>query len=114
MQQIVDLNNDPDFQALDIGFVSIAFDTPEELSSGASEYGITSVPLASDGDGSVSQSYDVLKWSVGTGEPGHTFILVDENGQVTWIRDYGAEENGGVMYVAPSELVEQIAASLSN
>jgi len=29
MQQIVDLQNDPDFQALDVGFISIAFDSPE-------------------------------------------------------------------------------------
>ena len=31
MQQIVDLENDPAFQALDVALVSIAFDTPEEL-----------------------------------------------------------------------------------
>jgi peroxiredoxin len=113
MQQIVDLNNYPEFQSLGVGLVSIAFDSPEEQSAEAQELGIVDVPLASDADGRVSQAYDVLKWKVKTGEPGHTFILVDENGKIAWIRDYGAPENGGQMYVEPAELVAQIKGSLA-
>lgn len=113
MQQVVDLHNDPDFQSLGVGLVSIAFDSPAEQQGGVAEYGISGVPMASDSDGSVSQAYDVLKWKVGTGEPGHTFILVDQDGKIAWIRDYGAPENGGLMYVEPAELVSQIRRSLS-
>ena len=94
MQQIVDLQNDPEFQQLGVELVSIAFDSPSELAQGAAEFGITSVPLLSDSEQDVSQEYGVLKWAVATGEPGHTFILVDEDGKVVWIRDYGAPENG--------------------
>ncbi len=54
----------------------------------------------------------MLRWAVGTGEPGHTFVLVDEEGEVDWIRDYGAPENGGVMYVPVAELVEKIQSHL--
>ncbi|NIM93575.1 MAG: hypothetical protein GTO18_07675 [Anaerolineales bacterium] len=68
--------------------------------------------MLTDSDGKVSESYDVLKWAVGTGEPGHTFILVGSDGLVKWIRDYGAPENGGVMYVPVDELTSQIRAGL--
>ncbi len=48
-----------------------------------------------------------------SGEPGHTFVLVDGDGRVRWIRDYGAPENGGLMYVEVDELVAELAAQLS-
>lgn len=112
MQQIVDLSNDPEFQALDVALVSIAFDSTAELEAGAAEYGISGVPLASDADGEVSEAYGVLQWKVASGEPGHTFVLIDRDGEVAWIRDYGAPENGGVMYVPPNDLVSQIKTRL--
>ena len=114
MQQIVDLQNDPAFQQLGVELVSIAFDSPEQLAQGAQEYGISSVPLLSDTDQQVSEDYGVLQWAVGSGEPGHTFILVDQDGEVSWIQDYGAPENGGVMYVPVQELVNQIKQHLGS
>jgi hypothetical protein len=45
-----------------------------------------------------------MQWGMPTGEPGHTFVLVDAQGTVVWVRDYGAPEHGGTMYVSPSEL----------
>lgn len=108
MQQIVDLQNDPAFQALNVNLVSVAFDSQAEQAQGAVEYGISSVPLLVDGDQSVSEAYDVLQWAVKTGEPGHTFILVDGDGEIAWIQDYGAPENRGVMYVPVDELVAEI------
>lgn len=68
--------------------------------------------MASDSNGSVSESYGVLQWKVASGEPGHTFVLINSDGEVTWIRDYGAPQNGGVMYVPPQDLVSQIRANL--
>jgi peroxiredoxin len=114
MQQIVDLRNDPDFQTLDVALLSIAFDPPAEQAAGAVQYGIEGVPLTADTDGKVSEAYDVLQWAVATGEPGHTFILVDKEGKVVWIRDYGAPENGGLMWVSPQELTQQVRISLRN
>ena len=112
MQQIVDLQQDPAFQELDVAFVSIAFDSAKELAAGITQFGIEGVPMATDSDGSVSDQYGVLQWAVATGEPGHTFVLADKSGRVAWIQDYGAPENGGVMYVPPSDLVAQIQAHL--
>jgi hypothetical protein len=54
----------------------------------------------------------VLKWAAETSEPGHTFILIDESGTVSRIRDYGAPENGGIMYVIPDEITELVAEQL--
>ncbi|GAB4573053.1 MAG: hypothetical protein Kow0077_14240 [Anaerolineae bacterium] len=109
MQQVVDLQNDPAFQALGVEVLSIAFDSAEEQAAGAQAFGIQDVPLLVDDAHTVSETYDVLKWAVGTGEPGHTFILVDAEGKIAWIRDYGAPENGGLMYVPVEELRAQIA-----
>ena len=81
MQQIVDLQESPEFQDLNVAYLSIAFDSIEDLSEMAAEFG-TDIPLLTDPNGQVSASYGVLQWAVGTGEPGHTFVLVDEdNGQ---------------------------------
>ena len=44
--------------------------------------------------------------------PGHTFVLVDSIGRISWIRDYGAPEHGGLMYVAPKDLVPLVAAHM--
>jgi peroxiredoxin len=107
MQQIVDLQNDPDFQDLDVEYLSIAFDSISELAEMQRKFG-TRIPLLSDATHEVSEAYDVLQWAVVTGEPGHTFVLVDRNGNVAWVRDYGAPENGGLMYVPTDELVSQV------
>ncbi|MBC8331481.1 MAG: hypothetical protein H8E28_05825, partial [Anaerolineae bacterium] len=50
MQQIVDLQTDPAFQALDVALVSIAFDTITEQSQGGIENGIDefATPMLSD------------------------------------------------------------------
>jgi len=97
---------------MDVALLSIAFDSQAEQIAGATQTGITGTPMLIDADHRVSQTYDVLQWAVGTGEPGHTFILVDENGDIAWIRDYGAPPNG-VMYVPSSELVSQMQTALN-
>ncbi len=107
----MDLQNSPAIADLGVQVLSIAFDSAAEQAALARESGIT-VPMLVDADGAVSRAYDVLQWAAGTGEPGHTFILVNAEGAITWIRDYGAPENGGLMYVEVPELTAQIAAAL--
>ncbi len=91
----------------------MAFDSQNEQTASKLENGIT-IPMLVDAEHSVSEAYEVLQWAVGTGEPGHTFILVDANGKIAWIRDYGAPQNGGTMYVPVDELTSQISQSLEN
>lgn len=115
MQQIVDLHNDPAFQALNVEFVSIALDSVEEQQQGIAEFGIEGVPMLVDADAAVSRAYDVLKWAVASGEPGHTFILVGADGKIAWIRDYGAPDlPDRTMYVPIPDLVSQIADALGS
>lgn len=109
----MDLQTDSDFEDLNVAFVSIAFDDAEEQSAAIEEYGISDVPMLTDADHKVSEAYDVLQWAVGSGEPGHTFILVNADGEIAWIRDYGSPKlENPVMYVPPADLVEQIKDSL--
>ena len=112
MQQIVDLEADESFQALGVEILSIAFDPAGVQAGAGAEFGVRTTPLLVDADHAVSEAYDVLQWAVGTGEPGHTFVLVDAAGEIAWIRDYGAAENGGLMYVPVPDLASQVAAAL--
>ena len=49
---------------------------------------------------------------IASAEPGHTFVLVDEAGDIAWIRDYGAPENGGLMYMPPKDILGEIRSLL--
>ncbi len=115
MEQIVDLQNSPDFQALNVQLISIARDSIAEMAPEVQNLGITSVPVLSDPELAVSETYDVLQWAIENGEPSHTFILVNEEGGIAWIKDYGAPDNPNrTMYVEVEELVRYIKANLGN
>lgn len=108
---MVDLQRDEAFQALDIELLSIATDPVSAWEDAAADEDI-SWPLLSDEGAAVSNDYDVMKWQM-AGEPGHTFVLIDRDGKVMWVRDYGAPDNGGLMYVEPKDLVPAVEKELS-
>lgn len=109
MLQVVDLQKDQRFQGLDVELLSMAPDSLDDWKRDAKEYGVTDMStVLSDADNRVATEYDVMQWAAATGEPGHTFILVDERGEIAWIRDYGAAEHGGLMFVVPEEIVREI------
>ena len=107
---MVDLQNSPQFQSLGIELLSIS---PDSVQAWAAEGGTTGIhtPMLSDAGNRVAGAYGVMVWAMGS-EPGHTFVLVDREGRIGWIRDYGAPSHGGLMYVSPGDLVPQIAAQL--
>lgn len=95
-----------------MALVSISTDPAEQQTPIIQQYGVT-VPMAVDTNGEVVAEYDVLKWAMPNGEPGHTFILVNRAGEVAWIRDYGAPDlPTRTMYVEVPDLVAQIRAAL--
>lgn len=109
----MDLQNDTEFQALNVQLVSIAFDNAADQLTAINEYGIESVPMLIDSDGAVSEAYDVLQFAVRTGEPGHTFVLVNAEGTITWIKDYGSPNlDNPVMYVDPGEIARFVEENL--
>ena len=112
MNQVVDLEGSPQFAALDAVLVSISTDPRSQLAQAVEEFGGRS-PHLSDPEGEVSRMYGVLRWAMPSGEPGHTFVLVGRDGRIKWIRDYGAPENGGLMYVPEEDLIPEIAGALS-
>lgn len=95
-----------------MAILSIALDPAQDQAAVKQEYGIQA-PMLVDAGATVSTQYDVMQWASGTGEPGHTFAVVDGAGKLTWLRDYGAPQNGGTMYVDVAELVREVGASLS-
>ncbi len=111
MKQIVDLEGSPDFQSLNVALVSIAIDPVSDLSQAVNQFGISTLLLSDEGR-NVSESYGVLQWAMPNGEPGHTFVLVGKDGKVKWVRDYGAPENGGLMWVSVDVLYRELAARL--
>ncbi len=113
MLQVVDLLNSEDFQTLGVELLSIAPDPPEAWAEAASEYDVPAHSLLlSDAENKVATRYDVMQWAAATGEPGHTFVLVDRGGKIAWIQDYGAIENGGIMYVLPEALIDELQPQL--
>jgi len=114
MQQVVDLQNSQELKSLNVALLSIAFDSVAEMAPEVAGLGITA-PMLSDTDHTVSEDYDILQWAIASGEPGHTFVLVDGTGQVAWIRDYGSPDNPDrTMYVEPGEIVAQVRAALGS
>jgi peroxiredoxin len=109
----VDLQESRGFKALGVELLSISPDHPESWLQVGEEFGLET-PLLSDPRNGVASRYGVMEWRipphapVESAEPGHTFVLVDEAGKVAWIRDYGAQENGGLMYVPPEQILGEI------
>ena len=111
MEQVVDLQEDPEFSSLGVQLLSISPDSVADWKAGNAELHITE-PTLSDESSKVWLQYGTLAWTMGTGEPGHTFVLVDAGGRVVWVQDYGAPENGSIMYVEPAKITRHVRESL--
>ena len=59
------------------------------MAEAVKEYGKKS-PVLTDAD----EQFSAVQWDVASEEPGHTFVLVNTDVTIVWIRDYGALENG--------------------
>ena len=94
---------------MDVSLLKISVDPLDELRRERDRLGIQT-PILSDEDLSVVKAYG-LPLTHG-GEPGHIFVLVGKDGRVKWVKDYGAPENGGLMYVQVEELRREVASRL--
>lgn len=89
--------------------MSIALDPLSDLAHDVADFGILSTYL-SDRGGEVSEKYGIPLTH--GGEPGHIFVLVGQDGLVKWVKDYGAPENGSLMYVETDELYGEVSQRL--
>lgn len=109
--QVVDLQKSEEFRGLGVELLSIAPDAVDDWAKEAEQLGIR-LPLLSDEGNRVAGKYGVMRWAAPSGEPGHTFVLIDETGQIRWVGDYGAPEHGSIMYVVPDEVIQQVREHL--
>lgn len=58
-------------------------------------------------DGTVSAAYDTLGRGMHAGLPGHSFVLIDEQGRQRWYGEYPS------MWLAPQDLLREIRDRLS-
>ncbi len=102
-----------DFQTLGIDtIVSITSDPLSALKQKVTDEGIT-IPVLSDPDLAVSQSYTANGYSMmGNSRDGHSFIVVGPDGLIKWRADYGGAPSY-TMYVPISNLVADMRAGLS-
>jgi len=108
------LQNSEEFKAMGVEIVSIARDPANDQASAAQELGIH-VPMLVDADGQVTIAYDVMKYAMANSEPSHTFVLVNANGDIIWLKDYGAPDNPNrTMYVEINELYREVKNALDS
>jgi alkyl hydroperoxide reductase subunit AhpC len=112
MKQVVDLQKSGAFKNLGVELLSLSPDPVSAWRDEGGGMGI-SLPMLSDPDNKVWLKYGTVDWMMASNEPGHTFILVDPDGKVAWVKDYGAPESGGMMYVSPDELSRALEKHLS-
>jgi len=94
-----------------VSLVSIMVDPLDALTQEVSSREIATI-VATDEDRSVSKAYDALGDSMHPGKkPGHTFVLVDKDGQMIWRWDW---PSNSPMYTDVDEIYEGVAESLES
>ncbi len=113
LQQMVDIDRDyPAFRQMGLTVVSITTDSPSGLGTWARNNEMSHMMVLSDSTLQVDTQYSTM--GPGTGSmhvgmaPGHTFILVGEDGKVLWRQDYGTS----TMYVPMDQLIANVKSAL--
>jgi peroxiredoxin len=83
----------------------IVMNTREQITADMATNGVTT-PFLLD-DGTVSRAYGTLGKGMHAGLPGHSFVLIDKQGQQRWYGEYPS------MWLAPQQLLKEIQTRLS-
>lgn len=104
LQQMAEIEKDPAFAEAGITVLPIVMNTAEQITADMATYGVTT-PFLLD-DGTVSEEYGTLGTGMHEGLPGHSFVLVDADGQRAWSGSYPS------MWLAPQDLLKEVQARL--
>lgn len=99
------------WQSLNVMAVSITGDSQSSLAQWAQNANVVHTVVIADPSLTISNEYDTTGASVSMMPgmaPGHTFILVNENGTVIWRADYGPS----VMYTPMSEIIPNVETAI--
>ena len=101
-----------EFQALGIDrIVSVTTDPLDALKQKVADEQLT-LPVLSDPNLDVSRAYQANQYGMmGTSRDGHSFIMVDKTGMITWRADYGGAPKY-TMYVPVPVLLDDIRQGL--
>lgn len=88
------------FEGLDITFLPVVMNTREQITRDMQLNGVRT-PFLLD-DGTVSQAYGTLGKGMHAGLPGHSFVLIDREGQRRWYGEYPS------MWLSPEDLLAQV------
>lgn len=130
-QQIEDIQKAYNkFTALEVELVTVTVDPLNALKKESARRNLT-LPVLDDVDLAVSKAYGMLEDSMHPGSrPGHSFVLINKEGQITWQKHYYPKVGGtkmpammgmgamldnpnGRMYVPPDELLKDMSAGIA-
>lgn len=92
------------FAEKNITVLPIVMNTKEQITSDMAANGVKT-PFLLD-DGTVSEVYGTIGNGMHAGLPGHSFVLIDTEGQQRWYGEYPS------MWLAPQELLSEVTKRL--
>ncbi|PZR51669.1 redoxin [Xylanimonas oleitrophica] len=104
IQQMAEIEKDPNFAAAGITVLPIVMNTAEQINPERERFDI-STPFLID-DGTVSAEYGTLGTGMHEGLPGHGFVLIGPDGTQLWKGDYPS------MWLAPDDLYSEVKSRL--
>lgn len=96
--------NTKDFDKLGVTVLPIVMNSREQITQDMAVNGVRT-PFLLD-DGTVSDAYGTLGKGMHEGLPGHSFVLIDKQGQQRWYGEYPS------MWLPPEQLLDQVKQRL--
>ncbi|MFC5175131.1 peroxiredoxin family protein [Nocardioides taihuensis] len=93
------------FEKLDVTVLPIVMNSSEQITADMDANGVTT-PFLLD-DGTVSEAYGTLGKGMHAGLPGHSFVLIDAQGQQRWYGEYPS------MWLDPADLLDEIRSRVN-
>lgn len=94
------------FADANITVLPIVMNTKEQIAADMAANGVTT-PFLLD-DGTTSTAYGTIGKGMHAGLPGHSFVVIDADGQQRWYGEYPS------MWLAPEELLTKATDALAN